>query len=238
MNQQSVDTKKMGEDLFGDIRVGIDPDQFVARLDKRLDDLILETTERMIGYQPWDTPERQLAACVSQGWGEIRSADTFARQIRKLGTRYPELKLLVAKQLHDEMRHYKMYKDCAIKMAGKDVMAEIPPEPRLMKLFDYFDVVSEDILEEMFVCQFCSEKAALWLFTVSMNKYQIHPDLRTTLEQIIPDEKSHVANGRVATRMLARKGDKTQSRLIGLATEQMIFTYTALEADPGCIVGA
>jgi hypothetical protein len=235
MTEQNQEARGLARDLFGDLPLGGDPDAFVARLDERLDELILETTEKIIGYEPWDTPERQLVACALQGWGEIRSADTFARQIMKLGCEHPELKLLVSRQLHDEMRHYWLYRDCARKMADRDAMLEIPPDPRLIQLFDYFDSVSEDVLEQMFVCQFCSEKAALRLFTVSMNKFDVHPQFRAVLDQIIPDEKFHVSNGRVAARLLAKRGEEAQRRLIDLAAEQMLYTQTALQGNAGAL---
>jgi hypothetical protein len=233
MEQLSVDIDAMAKQFFGDIPVGIEPQEFVQKMDKRLDELILEGTRQNVNAI-WDTLDRQLIACVAQGWGEIRSVDTFARQLLKMGTTNPDLKLRVSRQLHDEMRHYKMYRDCAAVMSGRDVVIESAPEKGLMGLFDYFDT-KEDILEEMFVCQFCSEKGALILFSECMAKYELHPDFKAVLEKILPDERFHVSNGKVAALLLAEKGEETQAKMVWLAAESIAYTIAGIEGGSGTL---
>jgi hypothetical protein len=214
------------KEFFGDIPVGIEPDDFVQRLDQRLDEILREMVLQNLTGNAWDTVEKQIEACYFNAWGEIRSVDSFARQVRKMGRQYPVLKVRVAKQAHDEMRHYTMYRDCARRMGGKDIL-ETEPVGEFMAMFDYCDQVSDDVRESVFNNQFCTEKWAIFLFKTSMEKLELHPEFRTTLEQILPDEHFHVSNGREAARMLARDGEEEQARMIQIATAMMAYNRAA-----------
>jgi hypothetical protein len=208
-------------EFFSDVRVGSHPDQFVADLDRILDATLSEGVQKLIGPGSWDTVEKQINACYFNAWGEIRSADTFARQIEKMGCRYPSFKLGVARQLHDEMRHFYLYRDCAIAMGGEDVLKTDSDKiaHSLMAMFDFVDTFSDDPRERAFVCQFVNERYVIFLFRDSMLRYGVHPEFRKTLEAVIPDEYFHVSNGRTAARLLAKEGNRAQERLVELAAE-------------------
>jgi hypothetical protein len=214
------------KEFFGDIPVGIDSVDFVGRLDQRLDEILREMVLRNLTGNAWDTTEKQIQACYFNAWGEIRSADSFARQVRQMGARYPMLKLRVAKQMHDEMRHYTMYRDCALRMGGKDIL-ETEPVQEFMAMFDYCDQVSDDVRENVFNNQFCTEKWAIFLFKTSMEKLELHHEFKATLERILPDEYFHVSNGREAAMMLAREGEAEQARMIEIATAMMEYNRRA-----------
>jgi hypothetical protein len=212
---------RVSPEFFADVRVGSDPNQFVADLDRILDETLSEGVQRLIGPGSWDTVEKQINACYFNAWGEIRSTDTFAREIETMGRRYPSFKLGVARQLHDEMRHFFLYQDCAMRMGGEDVLRTDPDKiaHSLMGMFDFVDTFSDDARERAFVCQFINERYVIFLFRDSMLRYGVHPEFRKTLEAVIPDEYFHVSNGRTAARLLANEGSKTQERVIELAAQ-------------------
>jgi hypothetical protein len=214
-----------GIDLRGE------PKSFVAALDQRLDQILSGMVKKNLTDLPWDTVERQVTACIFNGWGEIRSADTFARQISRLGFDYPHLKLRVGKQLHDEMRHFFLYRDCAIKMGGPDIM-ETEPVEAFMKMFDYCDQVSDDPLELIFNCQFCCEKWAVFLFTQSFTKFELQDVFKRTLKELLNDEHFHVANGREAALLLAERGEGQRKRMIEIA-EAMMAVNDAAQSGGG-----
>jgi hypothetical protein len=215
---------------FSDLPVGVEAEEFIRVLDERLDQILQAAVKQNVTDQPWDTIEKQLQACYFNAWGEIRSADTFARQIRAMGSHFPVLKARVAKQLHDEMRHYFMYQDCAYKMGGVEVTSTPPVEP-FLKMFDYCDEVSDDPREMVFTCQFNTEKFAIFLFKESMSKLSLHEEFQKALEQILPDEYFHVSNGRTAGLMLAREGVKARERLLELAARTLAFTAGAIQGS-------
>jgi hypothetical protein len=220
--------KRLKEDLFSDLPVGIDPSQFVANLDARLDEIIHGGVNEVAGKAPWNTIESQIFACYYSAWGETRSADTFALQVERMRNRYPVLKLGVSRQLHDEMRHFILYRDCALKLGGQDVLETDPDQiaGSLMRMFDFCDRFSDDPREMVFACQFVDERNAIYLFREYMSRTNLHPELQTTLEKIIPDEYFHVSNGRTAARMLAKEGEKAQTRLLEIAGETLYYTIT------------
>jgi hypothetical protein len=223
-------------EFFADVRVGSDPDLFVADLERILDGTLSEGVQKLIGPGSWDTVGKQINACYFNAWGEIRSATTFARQIEKIGFRYPSFKLGVARQLHDEMRHFYLYRDCAIAMGGEDVLKTDSDKiaHSLMEMFDFVDTFSDDPRERAFVCQFVNERYVIFLFRDSMLRYGLHPEFRKTLEAVIPDEYFHVSNGRTAARLLAHEGPRRQGQMLEL-TAQTISQPIADIIESGAI---
>ncbi|RMG44209.1 MAG: ferritin-like domain-containing protein [Acidobacteria bacterium] len=214
--------------LIKQVPIGDDANEFISALDKVLDDVLGKVSEAFVTRSPWDTLEKQLQMCYYNAWGEIRSADTFARQIEKIGFDYPELKLNVARQLHDEMRHFKMYRDCAFKMGGKKDVFETPEAKPLFNMFEHYDSI-QDPLEEIICCQFISERGALIFFKEAL-KFDTHPELRSTVERILPDELFHIAVGRMAARMLAKQGRSAQERILELVTRELEFPAQSIAA--------
>jgi hypothetical protein len=215
-----------GSGYFSEIDPGLEAAAFVSSVEERLNTILSGMVQKNLTAFPWDTVEMQIQACTFNAWGEIRSADTFARQITRLGVRHPHLKLRVAKQLHDEMRHFFLYRDCAIKMGGPDIL-ETEPVEAFMKMFDYCDRVSDDPLELIFNCQFCCEKWAVFLFTQSFAKFELEDVFKTTLKQLLSDELFHVANGREAALLLAERGEEQRRRMIGIAEAMMAINDAA-----------
>jgi hypothetical protein len=229
----AFEKRRLKEDLFSDLPVGIDPSEFVANMDSRLNDVLQEGVKELVGLVPWDTIESQIFACYYSAWGETRSADTFSRQVEMMRNDYPVLKLGVSRQIHDEMRHFVLYRDCAMKLGGKDVLETRAEEiaGSLMRMFDFCDGVSKDPREMVFACQFVDERNAIFLFREYMSRTNLHPEFLSTLEKIIPDEYFHVSNGRTAARMLAKEGASAQERLLEIASETLYYTITDI-ADP------
>jgi hypothetical protein len=225
---EAYHAKRLREDVFSDLPVGIDPSEFVANLDGRLNEIIQGGVKELVGTVPWNTIESQLFACYYSAWGETRSADTFAKQVEMMRNDYPILKLGVSRQIHDEMRHFVLYRDCALKMGGVDVLETSATEiaGSLMKMFDFCDQVSSDPREMVFACQFVDERNAIFLFRETMSRTNLHPEFRSTLERIIPDEYFHVSNGRTAARMLAKEGEKAQRRLLDIGAKTLHYTIT------------
>jgi hypothetical protein len=208
-----------------------DPKSFVAAMDQRLDGILSQMVKKNLTDFPWNTVEKQIKACTFNAWGEIRSADTFARQISRLGSDHPHLKLRVSKQLHDEMRHFFLYRDCAIAMGGPDIL-ETEPVEAFMKMFDYCDQVSDDPLELIFNCQFCCEKWAVFLFTQSFTKFELQGVFKQTLKELLNDEHFHVANGREAALLLAERGEGERKRMVEIA-EAMMAVNDAAQSGGG-----
>jgi hypothetical protein len=215
--------------ILADIPTDLSAEEFIGEFDRRLDRAVLDAAKRATA-DPWDTLGKQLIVGASQAWGETRSAETFARQILKLRFDHPELKAAVGRQLHEEMNHFMIFQDCFNRMGVKDILKEIPPEQHLMDFFDYCDHVSDDILESIFFCQFCTERGALHLFREIAKKPEVHPELRSAMTKINQDEPFHVSIGRMAARaLLCRKGEGVRRRMIALATESLPFTLGSME---------
>ncbi len=221
--------------LFDDLPVGVPADQFVAQLEERLDVIMSEGAQLIVQYLPWDALETQLNTCYFNAWGEIRSVDTFARQVERIGTRYPDLKHVVVQQMADEMRHFKLYNAAAVKMGGEEVLNTSPEEKAgsLYRMFEYCDErCSEDVREQIFSCQFVDERFPLHLFAAVKEVPNLHPEFRRALEQIVPDEKFHVRGvGKMAAEMLAAEGEATQRRLLDLAARILPYTLADKSAN-------
>ncbi len=231
IGQEGIDVAALRKEFFGDIPVDIEPNRFVALLDKRISEILEQWVEAYLTGGALETPEAQLHLIYLSGWGELRSVDTFARQVEKMGYAldYPELKLGVCRQLHDEMRHFKIYRNLALRMGGQDILSQ-KPHPSFAYQFDYCDQVSDDPLELIFNCQFCCEKWAVPLFTNLAKKAYTNEDLRQTLaNEVLPDEHFHIANGRLAARYLAKRGAEQQDRMLNIAAAMMGVNRRAIE---------
>ena len=227
---KNIDVEAVTARFFGDLPVGTDPNRFVAALDERLDGILKPIVVEYLTAGSWDTLEQQVQQAYFAAWGEIRSVDTFARQVEKLGyaREYPALKVGVCRQLYDEMRHFKLYRDFALRLGMQDIL-EQPAHPSFELQFAYCDTMSEDPLELVFNCQFCCEKWGVVLFTEAAAKADLDPRYRAVLEQILPDEHFHVANGRMAARILARRGETAQRRMLEIAARMLAYNRAAIE---------
>jgi rubrerythrin len=214
--------------LIKQVPLSDDANEFIGALDNVLDDILGKVSEAFVTKNPWDTIEKQLQMCYYNAWGEIRSADTFARQIEKIAFDYPELKLNVARQLHDEMRHFKMYRDCAFQMGGEKDVFQTPEAKPLFNMFEHYDSI-QDALEEIICCQFISERGALIFFKEAL-KFDVHPTFRATVERILPDELFHVAIGRMAARQFAKQGRAAQERILELVARELEFPFQSIAA--------
>ncbi|RMG47184.1 MAG: hypothetical protein D6723_16375 [Acidobacteria bacterium] len=231
IGQQGIDVAALRKQFFGDIPIDIEPNDFVKRLDVRISEILEGWVDEYLTSGALESPEAQLHLVYLSGWGELRSVDTFARQIEKMGyaVDYPELKLGVCRQLHDEMRHFKLYRSLALKMGGEDLLAQ-QPHPSFTYQFDYCDQVSEDPLELVFNCQFCCEKWAVPLFTNLAKKAYTNKSLsRLLTEEILPDEYFHIANGRLAARLLAKRGEEQRDRMLDIAAAMMGVNQKAIQ---------
>jgi len=225
--------------LFDDLPTDGPADQFVARLGERLDALMSEVVQAIVAALPWNRVEIQLNLCYFNAWGEIRSVDTFARQVERIGTRYPDLKHVVVQQMGDEMRHFKLYNAAAIRMGGQDVLSTSAEEKAgsLFRMFEYCDEhCSEDVREQIFSCQFVDERFPLHLFAALKEIPELHPEFRRALEQVMPDEVFHVRGvGKMAAEMLAAEGEMTRVRMLDLTAR--ILPYTLADKSVHLIGG-
>jgi hypothetical protein len=221
------DLKEIRHGWLGPVPVGVDPDRFMEVLEKTLDEIYDEMTRKQTTAPEWNSLENQLFSIYWSAWGEYRSADTFARQVVRVGYEYPELKVMVARQTSDEMRHYLLYRDCALKMGGKEILHL--PKPNYLRMFDLYDTISEDVVEAIFTDQFVSEKGAIPLFRAQVEHPGGHPEFHTTLEKILPDEYFHASIGRTAGKMLAKQGEEKQARMLDLASIMLEETFRTFQ---------
>ncbi|RMG51807.1 MAG: ferritin-like domain-containing protein [Acidobacteria bacterium] len=204
----------------------------VKRLEERIEGILKENIGRH--FQPLDTLEKQLEMCYFNAWGELRSVDTFAQQIKALGTRHVDLKRGLCRQIHEEIEHFKYYRQCALQMGGQDMMNLPPPEVSL-KMFDYCDSFA-DPLESVITCQFCTEKGAVFWFRAALESSEaLHPDFKATIEKIMPDEYFHVSNGRRAALIYAEQKDK-RDRLIRLCSDAVWITMNNIAGGSAIVV--
>lgn len=221
--------------LFDDLALELSPADFVNRLEERLDAIMMGGVRMMVEHLPWDSLQVQLNVCYFNAWGEIRSADTFARQIERIGIRYPELKLVLARQLEDEMRHFMLFQTAALEMGGVDVLTTSSEERAgsLYRMFQYCDErSSDDVREQIFSCQFVDERFPLHLFEGVKGVPGLHPGFFKALESIVPDEKFHVRRvGRMAAELLAAEGGEAHRRMLDLASRVLPYTLSDKSAN-------
>lgn len=198
---------------------------FVAELDQRFDHIYADAVARYYRDPPWDIPGVTLAICCYLAWGEVRSVDVFTRQAVQLGFDRPRLRLLLSKQIYEEMVHHQMFRKAAIKMSGVDPL-NITPPPAIMAMFDAYDRAceSEDILEKIFYAQFSSERAVIPSFhrlhnSMQASKRGLHPLLKIAFERVFHDEPGHVGVGRIAAYELAERGEAQRRRMVEMALD-------------------
>jgi hypothetical protein len=113
-------------------------DEFVSNLGGVMAEIYRESARKANARGIWENCESQLRLCAFNAWGEYRSVDTFARQVLRLGYAYPELKLLVSRQMKEEMRHAEIYRKAAAEMGGEDPFV-LPVPTDLFRMMDLYD---------------------------------------------------------------------------------------------------
>lgn len=229
MSGQTLQAEIFGEYL-ADLSLGGSDREFVARLDERFNQIYQEAVERYYQSPPWDLPGVQLAVCCYLAWGEVRSVETFTKQAVQLGFERPRLRLLLSKQIYEEMVHHQMFREAAIKMGGVDPL-RVPQPSSIMEIFDRYDSAcgTSDIIEKIFYAQFCSERAVIPSYerfrdSARASRKGLHPSMEQALARVIRDEHGHVQVGRVAALELARRGTAQRGRMVELAGD--IITHT------------
>ena len=211
--------------------------EFVARFDRRLNQIYEEAVDRYYKDPPWNVPGVLMAICCYFAWGEVRSVETFSRQAMDLGFDKPRLRLLLSKQIYEEMVHYQMFREAAIEIGGIDPI-KVRQSEALMSMFDAYDEAcgSTDILERIFYSQFCSERAVIpsyKRFRESMkgSKRGLHPLLGRAFERVLHDEPGHVAVGRLAAWELAERGFDQRKHMIDMASDIIAVTVNLWKTE-------
>ncbi|MGH9928501.1 MAG: hypothetical protein ACREA9_04630, partial [Pyrinomonadaceae bacterium] len=217
-------------EYLADLSLGGNSQEFVARLDTRFNQVYEEAVERYYKAPPWDLPGVQLAICCYLAWGEVRSVETFTRQAAELGFDRPRLRLLLSKQIYEEMIHHQMFREAAIKMGGVDPLRVAQPAA-MMEVFDCYDkgYGSDDVLERIFYAQFCSERAAMPSYrcfkeSAKASLRGLHPLIENALNKALHDEPGHVYVGRLAALELADRGERQRERMIEMAADIITIT--------------
>jgi hypothetical protein len=214
---------------FSHISVNAPPAAFVQKIEETLDTIYTEAARSSISDPSWEAVECLVQSCAWTGWGEYRSSETFARQVIRLGTDFAVLKEMVARQTHDEMRHFFLYRECIQKMSGKDLLT-MPKPPALFAMFDLYDTISDDVVEAIFADQFCSEKGAVHLFTAQLQKGRpMSSQYTETIQKILPDEYFHASIGRNAAKILASRGEAERERMLDLASAMLAQTFQSYQ---------
>ena len=229
--------EEVRREYLADLPLDRSAHEFVSKLDKKLDQAYEEAVDRYYKAPPWDMPGVLLAICCYFAWGEVRSVETFSRQAIELGFDKPRLRLLLSKQIYEEMVHYQMFREAAIKIGGVDPI-KVKQSENLMAMFNSYDVAfgSNDILEKIFYSQFCSERAVLpsyKRFRESMRNSRrgLPPLLDRAFERVLHDEPGHVGVGRLAAWELAERGVVQRQRMIEMAAEIIAITINVWKTE-------
>jgi hypothetical protein len=211
--------------------------EFVTRLDEQITRAYEEAVARYYKAPPWDMPGVLVAICCYLAWGEARSVESFSRQAMELGLEKPRLRLLLSKQIYEEMVHYQMFREAAIEIGGVDPI-EVERSQALLSMFDAYDEAcgSNDILEKIFYSQFSSERAVIpsyKRFKESMKESRrgLHPLLERAFDRVLRDEPGHVAVGRLAARELAERGSAQRERMIDMAADIIAITINLWKTE-------
>jgi hypothetical protein len=171
-----------------------------------------------------------LAICCYLAWGEIRSVDTFTRQAVQLGFDRPRLRLLLSKQIYEEMVHHQMFREAAIKIGGVDPLHVTPPAA-IMRMFEAYDQANgtNDILEKIYYGQFSSERAVIPSFkrlkeSMQASRRGLPPLMEQAFDRVLHDEPGHVGVGRLAAWELAERGPVQRQRMVELALDIIAIT--------------
>lgn len=224
-------------EYLADLSLNGSSHEFVSKLDKRLTKAYEESVERYYKAPPWDMPGVLLAITCYFAWGEVRSVETFSRQATELGFEKPRLRLLLCKQIYEEMVHYQMFREAAIEIGGVDPI-KIKQSPALMSMFDAYDNAcgSDDVLEKIFYSQFSSERAVIpsyKRFRESMkgSRRGLHPLLERAFDRVLHDEPGHVAVGRLAAWELAERSTSQRERMIDMAADIIAITVNLWKTE-------
>jgi hypothetical protein len=230
MNQLSNIADGIRQEYLADLILEGSAREFVAELDRRFDRIYNESVERYFKAPPWDLPGIPLAICCYLAWGEVRSVDTFTRQAAQLGFDRPQLRLMLSKQIYEEMIHHLMFREAAIKMGGVDPL-KISQPPAIVAMFESYDKAcgSNDILEKIYYGQFSSERAVIPSFrrlkeSMQASRRGLHPLMEQAFDRALRDEPGHVAVGRLAAWELAERGKAQRQRMIELALDIITIT--------------
>ena len=230
MDQRDQIAAEVRKEYLSDLILTGSPRGFVNELDRRFDRIYLESVDRYFKAPPWDLPGVSLAVCCYLAWGEVRSVDTFTRQAVELGFDRPRLRLLLSKQIYEEMVHHQMFRQAAIKMGGVDPLRVQQPAV-LMDMFEAYDSAygSADILEKIYYSQFSSERAVIPSFkrlkeSMQASRRGLDPLMARAFNQVQHDEPGHVGVGRLAAWELADRGRAQRVRMIDLALHIIAIT--------------
>lgn len=227
---QTTIAEGIRQEFLADLPLAGTSRAFVAELDSRFNQIYEKSVDRYFKDPPWDLPGVQLAICCYLAWGEVRSVDTFTRQAVQLGFDRPRLRLLLSKQIYEEMVHHQMFREAAIKMGGVDPLKVTPP-PALMTIFEAYDRAcgSNDILEKIYYSQFSSERAVIPSFkrfkeSIKASRRGLHPLMERAIDQALHDEPGHVGVGRLAAWELAERGEAQRQRMVEMALDSIVMT--------------
>lgn len=230
MDNRTVIANQIHQEYLTDLALEGSAREFVAELDRRFDQIYERSVNRYYKAPLWDLPGVQLAICCYLAWGEIRSVDTFTRQAVQLGFDYPQLRLLLSKQIYEEMIHHQLFRKAAIKMGSVDPL-KIPQPTAIMAMFNAYDSAygSNDILEKIFYGQFSSERAVIPSFkrfkeSIQASRQGLHPLMEQAFEKVLHDEPGHVAVGRLAAWELAERGEAQRQRMVEMALDSLATT--------------
>lgn len=204
--------------------------EFINQLDRSFDEIYSEAVARFYVAPPWDMPGVQSAICCYLAWGEMRSVETFTLQATQLGFARPRLRLLLSKQIYEEMVHHQMFREAAIKMVGVDPLNVSQPAA-IMEMFESYDnaLGTGDVIEKIFYAQFCSERAVIPSFkrlreSAQASRQGLHPLMDRAFSKALSDEPGHVAVGRIAAMELAERGAHQRQRMVEMAISIIAIT--------------
>jgi hypothetical protein len=147
------------------------------------------------------------------------------------------LRLLLSKQIYEEMVHYQMFREAAIAIGGVDPI-KVKQSEALLSMFDAYDQAcgTNDILEKIFYSQFCTERAVLPSYkrireSMRGSKSGLHPLLERAFERVLHDEPGHVAVGRMAAWELAERGIDQRKRMIEMAADIIAITINLWKTE-------
>jgi hypothetical protein len=224
-------------EYLADLSLDGPPHEFVSKLDKRVNRAYEEAVDRYYKAPPWDAPGVLLAITCYFAWGEARSVETFSRQAMELGFDKPRLRLLLSKQIYEEMVHYQLFREAAIGIGGVDPI-KVKQSQNLMAMFDSYDEAcgTGDILEKIFYSQFSSERAVIPSYkrfreSMMSSRRGLHPLLAKAFDRVLHDEPGHVAVGRLAAYELAERGVAERERMIAMAADIIGITINVWKTE-------
>lgn len=229
--------EEIRQEYLADLSLDGSAHEFVARLDKRITQAYEEAVARYYKAPPLDMPGVLVTICCYFAWGEGRSVESFTRQAIELGLEKPRLRLLLSKQIYEEMIHYQMFREAAIEIGGVDPM-KVEQSQSLLAMFDAYDNAcgSNDILEKIFYSQFSSERAVIPSYkrfreSMKESKRGLHPLLERAFDRVLRDEPGHVAVGRLAAWELAERGLAQRERMIDMSTDIIAITINLWKSE-------